>query len=334
MKKVLMIWLILFTISLLVVGSAAPAAEKKEHKAIELKLWTPWPVKSAPGAPANQIFVDLVNKQGKEVNLSAKFIGGPEVFGTFEGVEAQLAGMFDIALSSSAYYMGVVPEAETAMLNEHTHVESRKLGIFDLIDQFHQRKGLKYLSWFTPFGNYQAYTKFDTPRPDLKGKIMRTSPLYDPLVRKLGGTPTTIAPGEIYDALSRGVVDGFFWINRGIKDYRWHEQVKYYWGQPLPYVASGSVTMNLNSWNKLDKDQQAVLMKLGEQLEYVMDDVCKKETEQQYKELVTSGLLKVIKFSDADYKYYRKTALDTAWNFFMSKAPDVAKIRPLMEKKD
>jgi TRAP-type C4-dicarboxylate transport system substrate-binding protein len=332
MRKMFIIWLILIITSMLVIIPVAPAAEKKEHKATELKLWSPWPVKSAPGAPANQIFVDLVNNHGKRVNLSARFIGGPEVFGSFEGVEAQLAGTFDIAVTVPSYYVGVVPESYATMLNEHTHVESRKLGIFDLMDQFHQRKGLKYLSWYTPVGNFQAYTKFDTPKPDLRGKIMRTAPIYDPLVRALGGTPTTIAPGEIYDALARGVVDGFFWIDRGIKDQRWHEQVKYYWGQPLPYVADGNITMSLKSWNKLDKDQQAVLTKVGEQLENIMADVCKKEIEQQFRELVTSGLLKYIKFSDADYKYYRKTASDTAWNYVISKAPDAAKLRPLMEK--
>jgi TRAP-type C4-dicarboxylate transport system substrate-binding protein len=334
MKKVLMIWLILITTSILIVGSAALAAEKKEHKAVELKIWTAWPAKRSPGYPGNQIFVDLVNKQGKEVNLSAKIIGGPEVFGTFEGVEAELSGAFDVAVSVPSYYVGVVPESYAQMLNQYTPQESRKLGIFDLMDQFHQRKGLKYLSWYTAIGNFQAYSKFDTPRPDLKGKIMRTAPIYDPLVRKLGGTPTTVAPAEIYDALSRGVVDGFFWLNRGIQTHRWHEQVKYYWGPELPYVCDGIISMNLNLWNKLDKDQQTVLTKIGEQLEYIMVDNDRKEVEQQYKELVTSGLLKHIKFSDADSKYYRRTATNVAWDYVISKAPEAAKLRPLMEKKD
>ena len=334
MKKVLIMWLILITTNILIVGSAALAAEKKEHKAVELKIWTAWPVKSAPGYPGNQMFMDLVNKYGKEVNLGARMIGGPEVFGTFEGVEAELAGTFDIAVSVPSYYVGVVPESYATMLNEYTPWESRKLGIFDLMDQFHQRKGLKYLSWFGGPGNFQAFAKFDTPRPNLKGKIMRTAPIYDPLVRALGGTPTTIAPAEIDDSLARGVVDGFFWINRGIKDHRWHEQVKYVWGQELPYVPDGIISMNLNLWNKLDKDQQAVLIKVGEQLEYDIVDIGKKEVDQQYRELVTSGLLKHIKFSDADYKYYRRTAREGAWNYVISKAPNAAKLRPLMERKD
>jgi TRAP-type C4-dicarboxylate transport system substrate-binding protein len=334
MRKMLIIWLILIITSMLVIIPVAFAAEKKEHKAVELKIWTAWPVKKSPGYPANHIFMDLVNKHGKEVNLSAKIIGGPEVFGSFEGVEAQLAGAYDIAFTVPSYYVGVVPEAYATMLNEHTRVESRKLGIVDLMDQFHQRKGLKYLAYYSGGGNFQAYTNFDTPKPDLKGRIMRTAPIYDPLVRALGGVPTTISPGEIYDALSRGVVNGFFWLNRGIQDHRWHEQVKYYWGQELPYIGDGNLLMNLRSWNKLDKDQQAVLSKLGEELENTMAEVCKKDVEKQYRELVTSGLLKHIKFSDADYKYYRKTARDTAWNYVLSKAPDAAKLRLLMEKKE
>ena len=334
MRKALIMWIILITTGVFVFVSTGSIAGAKEHKTVALKIWTAWPVKNAPGYPGNKKFMDLVNKYGKAVNLSAKLIGGPEVFGSFEGVEGQLAGTFDIAVSVPSYYVGVVPESYALMLCQHKPWESRKSGLFDLLDQFHQRKGLKYLSWYLAAGNFQAYTKFDTPRPDLKGKVMRTAPIYDPLVRALGGTPTTIAPAEIYDSLARGVADGFFWINRGIMDYRWHEPVKYYWGQALPYVSDGTITMNLNSYNKLDKDQQAVLMKAGEQVEIEMDAIGEKEIEDQYRKLVTSGLLKHIKFSDADQKYYRKTALDTAWNYVISKAPDSAKLKPLMEKKD
>jgi hypothetical protein len=59
-----------------------------------------------------------------------------------------------------------------------------------------------------------------------------------------------------------------------------------------------------------------------------------KAVEKQYKELIISGLLKHIKFSDADNKYYQKTAYDGAWDYVINKAPAAAKLRPLMEKKN
>ena len=330
MRRVFTACIILITVGMLVFISIPSVAGAKGHKAVVLKMWCAWPVKNYPSHPANEIFMNLANKYGKNVKLSVKIIGGPEVFKTFQGVESELNGVFDLAVTAPSYYVGVVPEAYSVMLNQHTPWKSRASGLFKLLDKYHQRAGLKFVAWYGYPGYFQAYSNFDVPKPDLTGKVMRTAPIYDPLVRKLGGTPTTVSPREIYDALSRKMVDGFFWLNQGIQDFGWHEVVKYYWGQHTPYVSDAVIHMNLDSWNGLDKDQKAALTKAAEQLEHDMAKVGKQKMEQQYKALIGSGKLKQIKFSDADYKYYRKTALDTAWEYVISKAADAANLRPLM----
>ena len=43
----------------------------------------------------------------------------------------------------------------------------------------------------------------------------------------LGATVVQTAPGEVYTALERGVVDGYGWPIAGIFDLGWHEKTKY-----------------------------------------------------------------------------------------------------------
>jgi TRAP-type C4-dicarboxylate transport system substrate-binding protein len=334
-KKVLLVSLALLLVTSLVASShQALASPPVKHKKVKLKMWCAWPVTKFPSSPLNGIFRDLVNENGKAVNLSIQMIGGPEVFGTYEGIQAQLAGTLDVAYTSPAYYLGVVPESLAVMLNQYTPWESRDRGTFGVVDKLHQRKGLKYLAWTGYPVHFQVYSRFDTPRPDLTGKLIRTGPIYDPLVRKLGGTPVNVAPPEVYEALARGMVNGIVWPNLGIADYGWHEHLKYYWGQPLPYVSDGSWTMNLDAFKRLDKDQQAVLVEAGKKLERV---VVKHpgwggRVEKDYRKLVIEGPMKHIKFSEADYKFYVDTAVDVVWEQVIGKAPDAGQLRPLMSK--
>ena len=339
MKKLFLIPLAIVLVSGLIFGGCAapapaPAPAPVTHEAVELKMWCAWPTTKFASYPQNEIFRDMVNDYGKDINLSLKIIGGPEVFGTYEGIESQLAGAFDVACIPPPYYLGVVPESLAVMLNQFTPWESRERGTFDLMDKFHQKAGLKYLS-FTGYPLwFQGYSKFDTPTPDLTGKTIRTAPIYDPMVKKLGGTPVTIPAPEVYEALARGLVDGLFWPNVGIIDFAWNEHVKYYWGQHTPYLVDCGFTINLDKWNTLDKDQQAVLLRVGEEIERILVDhpLWGGRVESDYKKLVIDGDMEHIKFSEADYKWFVEMALDVVWEAVIAHAPDSAQLKPLMIK--
>ena len=337
-KKLFLIPLAIVLVSgLIFSGCAAPAPAPApapvKHKTVELKMWCAWPVTKFASYPQNEIFRDMVNDYGKDINLSMKIIGGPEVFGTYEGVEAQLGGAFDVACIPPPYYLGVVPESFAIEVISLPGWEMREKGIFDLMDKFHQKAGLKYLA-FTGYPLwFQGYSKFDTPTPDLTGKTMRTAPIYDPMVKALGGVPVNIPAPEVYEALARGFVDGFYWPEVGITDFAWNEHVKYYWGQHTPYLVDCGFTMNLDKWNTLDKDQQAVLNRVSEELERLLVDhpLWGGRVETDYKKLVIDGPMERINFSDADYKYYVDTAIGVVWETVIAQAPETAQIKEMLK---
>ena len=69
-----------------------------------------------------------------------------------------------------------------------------------------------------------------------------------------------MAPGEVYTALERGVVDGYAWPLVGIFDLGWAEKTKFR-VDPGFYAIELGVVFNLASWNKLTAPQKAYLEK-------------------------------------------------------------------------
>src|SRR5204863_164745 len=64
-------------------------------------------------------------------------------------------------------------------------------------------------------------------KPDLTGLKIRVTPVYRDFFQALNATVVTTAPGEVYTALERGVVDGYGWPIQGIFEMKWEEKTKY-----------------------------------------------------------------------------------------------------------
>ena len=74
--------------------------------------------------------------------------------------------------------------------------------------------------------------------------------MYRDFFSALGATVMQTAPGEVYTALERGVVDGYGWPIGGIFDLNWQEKTKYR-VDPGFYDAEVSLIVNLDAWKKL-----------------------------------------------------------------------------------
>ena len=106
-KSSLFLVVLLVGLFVLGIGNHINAAPKSE----ELKIWSAWPEKMDPSKPGLQLLITMINEGGKSVNLSAKYIGGPEIFNPFEGCDSLRKGVVDMAYTAAAYTTGVIPEA-------------------------------------------------------------------------------------------------------------------------------------------------------------------------------------------------------------------------------
>jgi TRAP-type C4-dicarboxylate transport system substrate-binding protein len=91
---------------------------------------------------------------------------------------------------------------------------------------------------------------------DLKGKVIgaQEQELADAL-KSLGASPSVIANAEMYTSVERKVIDGVACAWGSVEAFRFYEVTKYHL---LISICPGvsHYVMNLNTWNKLNKEEQ------------------------------------------------------------------------------
>ena len=172
-------------------------------------------------------FIEKVNADGKGV-IKINYIGGPRAVPPFEVGNAVRTRVVDIANVTGAFYTNLMPEADGFKLNGKPMSEQRKNGTWEYINQLHNQKlNSQYLA--RQFHNvpFHIYLNKKIDKIDFSGLKIRVTPVYRDIVQALGGTPITTAPGEVYTALERGVVDGYGWPVTGIFDLGWEKVTKF-----------------------------------------------------------------------------------------------------------
>jgi TRAP-type C4-dicarboxylate transport system substrate-binding protein len=178
---------------------------------------------------------------------------------------------------------------------------------------------------------FHLYLNKRITTPDLTGLKLRITAVYRDFFQSLGATVVQTAPGEVYTALDRGVVDGYGWPITGVFDLGWNEKTKYR-VDPGFYSAEVSIMINKTAWDKLDDQQKAVLRKAADQgeaeapAEFLALDT--KETERQ-----AAAGIETISFDPAVAKDYVKKAYEAGWAGNIRQSPETApKIREFFSK--
>lgn len=328
MKKKLSVCMIValavvFALGTVTYSNAAP-------KAVELKVWSAWPEKADPSKPGLKLLVDMLNEKGKAVNIKARYVGGPEVFNPFEGAASLQKGVVDVEYTAGAYTTGVVPESDAIKLMKTKPWADRKSGAFALMNKWFEEKGLEFLARASTGQGFQGYLTKKVTKPNLKGLTMRVVPIYIPLIKALGATGVNTAGGEVYTALERGTVDGFWWGGREIRTWGWQEVCKYIWGPPF-WTVDVYVMMNKKKWDSLDPAQRDALTKIMEEYEHKTHDAQVKEQAAITKDLLKQGMQE-INFSPADTKWYINMAYTEGWKAAKEKSARVKELEPLVSK--
>jgi TRAP-type C4-dicarboxylate transport system substrate-binding protein len=156
-----------------------------------------------------------------------------------------------MALTTGAFYTNLMPEADALKLAEVSAAEQRKNGAYDLINRIWQEKAnMYYLARVVEFTPFHLYLNKKIDKPDLTGLKIRITPVYRDFFQSMGAAVMTTAPGEVYTALERGVIDGYGWPIHALFDLNWQEKTKYR-VDPGFYNAEVSLVVNLDKWKSL-----------------------------------------------------------------------------------
>ena len=236
---------------------------------ITLKYLTAWD-KRFEGTPI--IAYDYGKMVEEATNGRIKFqFSGPEVIKPNQQFQPTASGVFDLNLSVAPYYFGTTGVSMVFFAMPPSTEIWRENGYWDFSDKEMQRFGLKMISHLlggSTASMFQVMLKepVDKSIKPLTGKKIRANALYRPVVEPLGGSMVNLSGGQIYAALQRGVVDGAAWPVMGAVNFKWHEVAKYMM-RPRFGVSPYTVTMNLNKFNKMTKEDQKLLLDMGRKLE-------------------------------------------------------------------
>jgi len=267
--------------------------------------------------PENQFYVKRtldwiadVNKDGKGI-LQINFIGGPKAIPTFEVGKAVQTGVVDIGFSTGAFYTNVMPEADILKLSETSAAEQRKNGGYELINKIWAEKAnMRYLAKTVEFTPFHLYINKKIDKPDLTGMKIRITPVYREFFQSMNAQVMTTAPGEVYTALERGVIDGYGWPIHALFDLNWHEKTKYR-VDPGFYNAEVGLIMNLDKYKSLTPAQRDYLERKAQAYEG-QNDFWKSYNQNEAKRQAEAGI-QVITFDAATNRAYVEKAKEIGW---------------------
>jgi TRAP-type transport system periplasmic protein len=275
-------------------------------------------------------FVDKVNKRAAG-RLQLSWVG-PEAVPPFEQLKPLSTGVFDILFSHPAYHMGEVAIAIGMDLIKGDAPSRRAAGFLDVMDEGYKKVNAKVIGYGCLGQGYLVMLKKEVKKADFTGLKLRTTPSYDPLIKALGGASVKLAGGEIYSALEKGVIDGACQTAFGAWDFKLYEVAKYML-KPFYGEVAELYYVNLNSWAKLPKDLQDLLIQAVKEVEIEGRKNLIAKYQKDEAEMLRLGM-KINELPPAEGTKLVKTYYDRSWDEIVLKyAPDTGpKLKKLADE--
>ncbi len=247
---------------------AVPVAQAAE---VPFKGISAWP-KNFPLTPDFLRFIEFANKAGVG-QFKITHIGGPEISKAPAQSKGFKSGLYDLMFTAASYHRGVAPEVDALSATMIPPWDARKIGAMKALnDAITKRLDGIILAQTATSVSFVLYLRREPKRAadgmvSLEGFKMRSVPIYDGFLRALGATTITVQVPEIYNALERGLVDGFAFPELFTRPMGWPKFVKYR-VYPRFYQLEPCIFISNKALKKLSKEGQALMLKLGQEWEH------------------------------------------------------------------
>jgi TRAP-type transport system periplasmic protein len=216
-----------------------------------------------------------------------------------ENLDLLRQGAIDIAMMSPGYFPSqlpfhAAPNSIPMAMNEVGHATQLMERLMAEIPAFEEEarsQGVKTL-FFHHLNPYQLVCKEPvTSVADMRGKKMRTWGSQLPqAVEAVGGTPVTMMMPELYEGLSRGVIDCIPFsvdlvVNMSIYEVAPHISEVTIWLGP-----TNATWVSLRSWERLTPEQQQVIEEVSREAMYRDRDATIGIAEEARRTLIERGV--------------------------------------------
>ena len=288
-KKLSFIAILLFALVLAATGCSSsnqPAEENKPSEPVKWVANSVWPPNNHHSVGLQE-FADKVNEATDGmVELSVQTGGalgyeGPELLKVVRDGLVPVSDMLTSGVAGDEPIFGVV----TLPFLVQNFEEGKILNDIarPYFDKVAEEKWGQKILYIAPWPAAGFWTKDEVKSlADMEGLKMRT---YDKngalVVEAAGGTPYPLPFSEVYSSLATGVIDSVLTSTPTAVDAKFWEVLEYYVPASVT-MATDMVTVNLDEFNKLDKETQDALVKAGQDMEAKMwEDVAKLDQEKE-----------------------------------------------------
>ena len=197
---------------------------------------------------------ELEKKTGGRVTVKV-FPGNSSLGNAANQLDQVQAGVVDIALGLSGIPRGRLPRTtiiDLPFMTDSADAASHALWAVYPKYLAEEYKGLKVLALFAHNpGLIALRAKKVDKAEDLKGlRIRAPSVQTQALLTALGATPVGMPPGQIYENMEKGVIDGAMLPYDGFKGFKVDELARYYYDADL-YTTSFYFVMNQKKYDGL-----------------------------------------------------------------------------------
>lgn len=249
-------------------------------------------------------------------------------------------GALDMTLLPLPYAGGEVPEVNIGLMpglvtSYEQGMRWKDAEVGKALTKILEDKGIIIVTWIWQAGGAASRTVPIVNPEDVKGlKVRGGSREMDMVIKAAGGSVLSLPSNETYAAMQTGAADAVTTSSTSLISFRLEEVSKHltiskvgksYWFMLEPLLMSKAI------FDKLPKDQQALIMTVGAEMEKFGVEAAKADDVAVAAAYAKAGA-KVHDLTDAALAKWVAVARDSAWKDFASKNESCARLLKLAEQ--
>jgi TRAP-type C4-dicarboxylate transport system substrate-binding protein len=285
-----------------------------------------------------RMFAAEVEKRTKG-GVKFEIYPGSSLMKTNAQFSAMRKGALDMSLVPLSYAGGEVPETNIGLMpglvtSYEQSAAWKNAAVGKELTKILAEKGVVMVSWIWQAGGMASRGKAIVEPEDAKGmKVRGGSREMDLILKEAGAAVVTLPSNEIYAGMQTGAMDAALTSSTSLISFRLEEvskalttgRGKSYWFMLEPLMMSKA------AFDRLSKEQQAVVMQVGAEMEAFALKEAKEDDEEVAKVFAKAGA-KPVDLTEATVKKWQDIARRTAWKDFAAKNANTAKLLQLAEQ--
>jgi TRAP-type transport system periplasmic protein len=286
------------------------------------------------GDPRDEM-VQIIAREAKAANvgLEIQVYPGASLFKPNDQWNALVNGQLDISSFPLDYASGKVGAFSATLMPGlvRNHERAARLNNSDFMKEIKakiDKAGVVILADAWLAGAVASKRGCVRKPENIKGqKIRSAGPTFAAMWQAAGASIVNIPSNEVYNALQTGVAEATDTSTGSFVSFRLYEQVKCITapGENALWFMYEPVLMSKRSFNKLNKQQQEVLLKAGKKSEEYFNTESKK-LDQEMVDAFKKNNVEVVTLTPDEYDAWIKIAQESSYKQFASEVSDGKKL--------